>query len=125
MPKMKVVNVFATDVDGLHENVDEGLIRSWGVLAGNGEGPSGSGYAIPVYDSEGKVRPIEQMRGPIRRLIEYAQKNKNTMFVVPRLGCVFMGYDDFDIAPYFASAPQNMRLPAGWRTHYQNYENKV
>lgn len=126
MTKTHLVQVFATDVDGLHETADaQRAVEQWGALAGIGEGPSGSSYAIPVYDREGKIRPIEQMRGPIRRFLEYANKKKRTTFYVPRLGCTFMGYDDFDIAPYFTNAPEHVILPSGWRTYYQDYRNKV
>lgn len=126
MARQKVVNVFATDVDGLHQNTEaERAVNQWGALVGNGEGPSGLSYAIPVYNSEGKVRPIEQLRGPIRRFLEYASKNKKTIFKVSRLGCDLFGYDDFDVAPYFTNAPDHVILPVGWRTHFQDYRNKI
>lgn len=126
MPKNNVVYVFATDVLGRHQNAEaEKAVSQWGALAGLGEGLSGTSYAIPVYNDEGKVRPISELRRPIRTFIEHAKRNRYKTFQVSRLGCGPFGYDDFDIAPYFTTAPQNVILPAGWRTHYTDMRNKI
>lgn len=126
MAKNKVVNVFATDVNGLHQNTEaERAVQDWGALAGIGEGLSGQCYAIPVYGVDGKVRPIEQMRGPVRRFLEFVKKNPNYIYKVGRLGCGAFGYDDFDVAPYFTDAPDSVKLPVGWRNYYLDYKNKV
>ncbi len=126
MTRRKVVHVFATDVAGLHENGEaKRAVQSWGALIGIGEGLSGLSYAIPVYDEDNIARPIEQMRGPIRRFLEFAKKNDQYTYKVERLGCGPFGYDDFDVAPYFTDAPDHVILPVGWRTHYQDYRNKV
>jgi hypothetical protein len=86
-------------------------------------------YFIPTLDESGNYVPLEKFRGPTRRFIDYAKKNLKTTFIVDRIGCVSLkngklGYDDFDMAPFFSEAPQNVILPVGWRTFFQDIKNK-
>lgn len=126
MRKDNVVNVFATDVLGLHQNAEaEKAVNSWGALAGCGEGLSGRSYAIPVYNEEGKVRPISELRRPINTFLQHAKRNPHKTFQVGRLGCGPFGYNDFEIAPYFTTASENVILPSGWRTFYADMRNRT
>jgi hypothetical protein len=45
----------------------------------------------------------------------FARQHAEQRYFVTRVGCGLAGYTDADIAPMFATAPDNCRLPPGWR----------
>lgn len=86
-----------------------------GAQLGVGEGPTGNAYAIPTKDMQLRTRSLDEIRASVDRFLAYAKANPGTLFTVTRVGCGLAGYQDRDIAPMFADAPDNCELPDGWR----------
>jgi hypothetical protein len=83
----------------------------WGV----GEGLTGNAYAIPTKDELLRPRRLRDIRASVERFVAFARARADLEFQVTRVGCGYAGYDDKDIAPMFAGAPDNCELPTGWR----------
>lgn len=89
--------------------------RHHGAVYGVGVGRTGDAYAIPTKDRELRTLPIAAIARHVAQFIAYARNHPELSFQVTRIGCGLAGYRDKDIAPLFANAPANCRLPDGWR----------
>lgn len=89
--------------------------RKHGAIYGVGTGRQGNAYAIPTKDIGLATLPLASIRGFVEGFIVYARGHPELQFLVTRVGCGLAGYRDSDIAPFFAGAPSNCALPAGWR----------
>jgi len=79
------------------------------------EGRSGRSYAIPTKSAQLVPLTIEHVRSGVERFLEHAREEPDTQFDVTRIGCGLAGFVDDDIAPLFAAAPRNCRLPYRWQ----------
>lgn len=111
------VFVFGSNRKGVHgAGAAAHAARYYGAKRGLGEGPAGRSYAIPTKDTWQDVGlPLEEIRAHVERFLNYAGAHPLTVFVVTRIGCGYAGYTDAEIAPLFAGAPPNCKLPEGWR----------
>lgn len=116
MQRPNAVFVFGSNEAGKHGRgaALQAAVR-WGARWGLGEGPSGRSYGIPTKDAAIRTLPLGEVEWYVQRFIAHAQFNPEYLFVVTRIGCGLAGYTDADIAPMFASAPDNCLLPEGWR----------
>ena len=90
-------------------------VRYYGARHGQGEGPQGEAYAIPTKDSALKTLGLRAIEAHVQKFLEHARANPYERFFVTRIGCGLAGYTDEKIAPLFRYAPDNCRLPPGWR----------
>jgi hypothetical protein len=111
----KEVFVFGSNLQGIHTKgaarfaIDNGIADE-----GQIEGPSRSGkaYAIPTESDRQKLS-IAEIENHINKFFDYARANKDTKFLVTKLGTGYAGYQAQDIAPLFAEAESiaNIYLP--------------
>lgn len=85
-----------------------------GAVYGQGRGRQGNSYAIPTKDEHLNPLSLLQIAAEVGIFLRYAYDHPNLTFNVTRIGCGLAGYSDDDIAPLFAAAPPNCRLPDGW-----------
>lgn len=109
------VFVFGSDLAGRHAGGDAlRALRHYGAIYGCGVGLQGRSYAIPVRDEHGKLMPIAVIARYVKAFLRFAAIHREMTFHVSRIGCGRGGYRDDEIAPLFAGAPPNCRLPKGW-----------
>jgi hypothetical protein len=86
-----------------------------GAVVGYGEGHHGNSYAIPTKGYTIQPRTLESIQESVFEFIEYARRNPAMNFFVTRIGCGLAGFKDEQIAPMFRNAPDNCKLPKGWK----------
>lgn len=86
-----------------------------GAIYGQGVGLQGQSYGIPTKDARLRSLPLETINWHVRNFIRFARQHPEHTFNVVRIGCMLAGYTDEQIAPFFKDAPENCRLPEGWR----------
>ena len=122
-----LIYVFGSNLAGRHGKGSALTAKEvYGAEPGVGEGRTGRSYAIPTKDHYLQVRRLPDILSSILKFIDYAKATPDLDFMVSRVGCMNAGYEDFQIAPYFSSAPPNCILPQGWRELYsEKYDFKV
>lgn len=112
---VREVFVFGSDLAGRHASGDAlKALRYHGAVYGRGVGLQGRSYAIPVRDEHGRLMPIAVIARYVDAFLRFADIHRELTFHVSRIGCGRGGYRDGEIAPLFAAAPPNCRLPKGW-----------
>jgi protease I len=109
------VFVFGSDLAGRHTSGNALMaLRRHGAVYGRSVGLQGRSYAIPVRDEQGKLMPATAIARYVSAFLRFAAIHREMTFHVSRIGCERGGYRDDEIAPLFAGAPRNCRLPKGW-----------
>lgn len=85
-----------------------------GAVYGQGVGLQGNSYAVPTKDEELRTLGLPVIAGHVCEFLWFARANPNLQFDVTRVGCGLANYKNKDIAPLFASAPENCLLPKEW-----------
>lgn len=99
-----MIFVFGSDLVGRH-----GLTRD--------------SYALPVKGDKMEMLCLTQITKHVDEFVAFATKNPAMDFLVTKIGCGLVGYKEDQIAPLFASAPNNCKLPEGWRKDNVNRVN--
>lgn len=121
----KEVFVFGSNLAGRHGRGAAWVARmSHGAVYGQGEGLQGNSYAIPTKDSYLHVLPLEQVKRHVDKFIRYANKHPELTFNVTAIGTGLAGFTHDDIAPMFAFAPINCKLPIKWKEHLPHVEGR-
>lgn len=111
-----MIFVFGSNLAGRHgKGAALCAMKEYGAIYGQGVGRQGDSYAIPTKDENIETLPLFLIYPYVIDFIYYAIKHPELEFNVTRIGCGLAGYDDDDIAPMFESAPENCKLPEGWR----------
>lgn len=116
-PKSRQVFVFGSNLSGIHGGgAARAAHREYGAVWGVAEGLTGHSYAIPTVQ-EGIAGPLtlEEIDQAARRFLDFATAHPEIQFFVTRIGCGLAGHKDADVAPMFASAPNNCSLPDTWK----------
>lgn len=109
--------VFGSDLAGRHAEGDALIaLRDHGAVYGRAVGLQGRSYAIPVRDENGKPLPVPVIARYVKAFLRFAEIHREMTFHVTRIGCGHGAHRNEDIAPLFAGATPNCRLPPGWRT---------
>lgn len=110
------VLVFGSNLAGRHTG-GEALtaLRKYGAAYGRAVGLQGRSYAIPVRDEQDKPLPIPLIERYVGAFLRFAATHRELDFRVTRIGVERGGYRDDQVAPLFAHASPNCRLPAAWR----------
>jgi hypothetical protein len=110
------VFVFGSTLNGQH---DKGMaavaMKHYGAQAGKGSGAAGNSYAVPVWNSEGKLLPLSVIGNYADSLFSHARKHGEQIFQVMRLGCDEGDYPDSEVAELFRKAPGNCQLSGLWQ----------
>lgn len=95
---------------------------NWGAKLGVVNGPDGdNAYAIATKDEDGSALDLRTMKLNVDRLINYAMKHPKKTFKVPS----FHMLKAEDIAPMFALAPKNMKLPKKYKDYILEPEGRT
>lgn len=114
----KEIFVFGADLGGRHSSGDAlTALRDHGAVYGRAVGLQGRSYAIPVRDETGKLLPLPVIAGYVQAFLRFAATYPQMRFRVTRLAAGRGGYRDEEMAPLFAGAPANCRLPPAWQRH--------
>lgn len=106
------VFVFGSNVEGAHAGGAARLaVARFGAVWGQAEGLQGQSYAINTMSG------IDVLREQAGRFIDFAVSNPGLTFLVTEVGCGIAGYTPGEVAPFFASAPANVILPASFTKH--------
>jgi hypothetical protein len=106
---MTRVFVFPSDEAGiLGTRYGSRAVRTYGAVYGAGVGRTGDAYALPVKRNPAKALTLAEIAEHIHVFRAYAHAHPALTFDV-------QGFSDA-LAPLFRGAPDNVLLPAGWRT---------
>lgn len=114
----KMIFVFGSNLAGRHNRNDAlTALRKHGAIYGRPVGLQGRSYAIPVQDEQDKLLPIPVIERYVQAFLRFAATHPEFTFQMTRIACGRDKYRDEQIAPLFAHAPSNCRLPRGWRRY--------
>jgi hypothetical protein len=110
------VFVFGSNLAGRHGRGAAAFAARWrGARMGQGAGRAGQSYAIATKDAQLRVLPVEAIATGVADFLVYAREHADLQFDVSAIGCGLAGYPDETMAPLFADAPPNCRLPYKWQ----------
>jgi hypothetical protein len=89
--------------------------RHYGAEYGVGFGRTGNAWAIPTKDAQLHTLRLERIAAYVEPFLVYAEQHPELVFKVTGIGTGLAGYRHEDIAPMFARAPANCRLPGEWK----------
>lgn len=113
---MSEIFVFGSNLAGRHGAGAALYARKHhGAKNGIGHGRTGNAYALPTKDENIQTLPLESIRRYVAIFVAYASNHPELRFQVTAVGTGLAGYKHEDIAPLFASAPDNCRLPEEWK----------
>jgi hypothetical protein len=109
--------VFGSNEAGIHgAGAAKDAANLYGAIIGIGEGLMGRSYAIPTKRTpDGDVLTLPEIRVYAERFLEFAVDHPELTFALTRVGCGLAGYRDEQITRLFLMAPENVKLPEGWR----------
>jgi protein-L-isoaspartate O-methyltransferase len=111
----RAVFVFGSNAAGVHGRGAAAFVaRHYGAQAGVGEGLRGQSYALPTKRTWRDPLTWHEVEHAVARFLAFARSRPDLGFIVTRVGCGLAGYTDAQMAPLFASAPDNCALPIGW-----------
>ncbi len=110
--------VFGSNTQGRHgRGAAWTASQNFGAEYGIGSGRTGQCYAIatkrPTAEDRRRleVMPLDRVNDQVQRFMAYARARYELTFLVTEIGCGLAGYKPEQIAPMFAGAPENVRLP--------------
>ena len=110
------VFVFGSNLAGRHgKGAALWARRHRGAIYGRGVGRQGNAYAIPTKDAQLRPLHLGEIRGYVGGFLQYARLHPDLSFELTPIGCGLAGYRPDQIAPMFANAPANVRLPNVFR----------
>lgn len=110
---MTNVFVFGSNLAGIHgAGAAEYAMKHYGAKRGIGKGfASPTSYAIPTKDDRIRTLSLDLIRKHVGEFLSDACVHKTKTFDVTAIGTGLAGYTVAQIAPMFANAPPNVRLP--------------
>lgn len=111
----KEIFVFGSNLAGMHGAGSAlAAVEEHGAILGVGVGRQGNSYAIPTKGQYFEILPIKLIRLYVEQFIQYAEEHPELTFNVVAIGCGYAGFQPDDIAPMFANAPKNCKLPVSF-----------
>lgn len=109
---MTEIFVFGSNLAGIHgAGSAKEALRNHGAIYGAGVGRQRNSYAIPTKDTRFNVLPLCYISLHVEDFLEHAREHTGDIFNVVAIGCGLAGYNASQIAPMFAGAPSNVKLP--------------
>lgn len=113
--------VFGSNLAGRHGvGAAKTAMEKHGAVWGQAEGLQGQSYAIPtrgyvdIHGGRLYTLSLSAIQFRVNTFLAFAAEHPELTFNVTRIGCGLAGYKDAAIAPLFADAPPNVRLPQAW-----------
>ena len=103
------VFVFGSNLAGMHGGGAARLAyERFGAVWGEGVGLHGQSYAIPTMHGG-----VDAIRPYVDEFVQFAQKHRELVFLVTKIGCGIAGFREEEIAPLFKDAIdlENVILP--------------
>jgi hypothetical protein len=115
-PDIREIFVFGSNEAGRHgKGAALHARKEYGAEYGVGLGRTGDAWAIPTKDAKLRTLPLVKIEQYVAQFLSYAGAHPELMFKVTAIGTGLAGYKHEDIAPMFAGAAANCRLPEEWR----------
>lgn len=111
---MRKIFVFGSNREGRHgKGAALEARQRYGARHGHAEGLQGDSYAIITKELRSDYPPVtlSEVACGVKRFIRFAQDHPEMTFQVTAIGCGLAGFSPAEIAPMFAGAPGNVRLP--------------
>ena len=110
-----MIFVFGSNLAGIHgAGAAKEALRHYGAICGNGRGAQGNSYAIPTKDEVMHTLSLKVVEAYIWAFLCHARAHPQQDFQVTRVGCGLAGFHDAEVAPLFASAPDNCLFDTAW-----------
>ena len=110
--------VFGSNELGIHGAGAAKTAKQWGARYGQGIGLMGRTYGIPTVEKLNPYTTLSLMtiKQHVDDFIQFANKNKNKIFLVTKIGCGLAGFKDYQIAPFFKNCMnmKNIHLPGSF-----------
>jgi hypothetical protein len=71
-------------------------------------------YAIPTKDANLRALSLARIEEYILIFLGVAASMPDYQFILTKIGCGFAGYENWQIAPYFRGATDNIVIPVDW-----------
>ncbi len=106
------VFVFGSNANGLHGGGAARIAHErFGAVWGEGHGHHGQSYAIDTMSG------LEVLATEARTFVAYAGKHPELTFLLTPVGCGIAGYSPEQVAPLFASLPENVTVPETFKRY--------
>lgn len=114
-PLARSIFVFGSNLAGRHgKGAALEARQKYGAIYGQSKGPQGQSYAVPTKDGELNVLPLAVIEQHVIEFMDYAAAHPELTFNVTAIGTGLAGYSHEAMAPLFAEAPENCKLPEPW-----------
>jgi hypothetical protein len=115
-----MIFVFGSNEKGIHGGGAAKVARTnHGAVTGQGFGPMGQSFGIPTCSKPtgepGFEIPAEKLAYYVACFIAYARHYPGETFQVTKVGCGLAGWTNEQVAPLFASAPDNCQFDTEWQ----------
>ena len=108
----RAIFVFGSNLAGKHYGGSASFaVDRHGAIIGQGVGIQGDSYAIPTLDEKFEPLSVADISRHVANFLAFATRHPNFTFDVVAIGCGIAGFKPEQIAPLFAEAPDNVRLP--------------
>ena len=98
--------VFGSNAAGRHAGGAARTARKkFGAVNGQGHGRQGRSYAIDSMSG------LDTLAAEAATFLDYARAHPELVFLLTPVGCGIAGHAPSEVAPLFASAPDNVALP--------------
>ncbi len=115
---VQAIFVFGSNLSGQHTAGDALIaLRRHGAIYGRSVGLQGNSYAIPVRDENNKLLPVPIIGRYVQAFLRFAAIHRELTFDITPIACRSEEYRDDQIAPLFAQATPNCRLPRKWKRY--------
>jgi len=111
----RTIFVFGSNREGRHgKGAALSAVHEHGAVYGQAEGLQGDSYAIVTKELRRNKPPVTlpEIKTGVERFLQFAESKPNWRFDVTPIGCGLAGFQPSEIAPMFAGAPENVRLPS-------------
>lgn len=107
--EMTEIFVFGSNIQGAHGGGAARVAHQrFGAESGVGEGLTGQTYALPTMEGRDAFLAAAQ------RFIDFAASRPDLTFLLTKVGCGIAGYDESEVAAWFADTPANVIKPVNW-----------
>jgi hypothetical protein len=114
--KKNQIFVFGSNLSGHHAGgAALQAKQDFGAEEGVGEGLTGNCYAFPTLTKTMEKVSMEALEASRDELFKCCEENKNSLFLLTKVGCGIAGFKEEEIKNLFIyDTPKNLVLPDGW-----------
>lgn len=120
------VFVFGANEKGIHGAGAAKTALRWGAVMGS-YGAMKDTYGIPTKDQNIETLPISKIKKHVYDFLTYAFANKQTEFLVTKIGCGLAGLSEEEVAPLFQDVIDqemtNVLLPESFHKYLEPFDS--